>query len=81
MHQPLDEQDGLDLLSVESLLVEQGYRLMCRFGHVHAATDGEELHLCLIADLALMSPSRFLERLNEASRQSLRHVLSLKWEG
>ena len=81
MHQSPDEQDGLDLLSVENLLIEQGYRMVCRFEHVHATTDGEELHVCLIADLALMSPSRFLEQLNEASRQSLRYVLSLKWEG
>lgn len=77
MHQLADKPEQLDLVKAQSLLHEQGYSMACRFGHVHATREGEELHVCLLADLVAMSPTRFLERLNEASKQSLRHVLSL----
>jgi hypothetical protein len=71
----------LDLAAVSNLLRERGYDLVDRFGHVHATTDTQELHVCLLADLAAMSPSEFLARLDEASKQSLQYVLSLRYQG
>lgn len=50
--------------------------MSCRFEHVHATTGAQELHICLLADLAAMSPSRFLACLDEAIQQSLQYVLS-----
>lgn len=74
MHQSTDEPEWLDLLSAENLLREQGYNMTCRFGHIHATTGADELHICLIADLAAMSPSHFLALLHEASRHSLQYI-------
>jgi hypothetical protein len=67
----------LDLAMVSDLLRMRGYELVDRFGHVHARSNAQELHICLIADLPLMSPSHFLACLDEAIEQSVEHVLSL----
>ena len=67
----------LDIATARDLLWERGYDLICRWGHVHATIDAqEELHICLVADLAAMSPARFLVCLDEAIKHSLQHVLS-----
>ena len=72
----IDEHTPLDLSEVDILLLEQGCDLMIRDGHVHAITRAQqELHICLVADLSELSPAQFLERLNEAVRWSLEHVL------
>lgn len=67
----------LDLAGVGDLLHARGYELVDRFGHVHARRNAQELHVCLVADLASMSPSCFLACLDEAIEQSVEHVLSL----
>ena len=56
------------------LLQEKGYGMSCRFEHVHATRCGEEWHVCLMADLVLMSPSHFLMRLDESLKRSLQGV-------
>jgi hypothetical protein len=40
--------------------------LVERFGHVHATRDAQEWHVCLVSDLASMSPVRLLACLDEA---------------
>ena len=67
----------LDLARADDLLQARGYMLVNRFGHVHARSSNQELHICLVADLASMPPSRFLAYLDEAIEQSVEHVLSL----
>lgn len=62
----------LDLATAGELLREDGYELVCRFGHVHAAVaDVQEWHICLIGDLASMLPGHFLARLEESIQQSV----------
>ena len=46
-----DTCDGLDLAATSDLLRQQGYDISCQFGHVHATTDTQELHVYLLADL------------------------------
>jgi hypothetical protein len=60
------ELASLDLAAVAELLRERGYELVCRFGHVHAAADAQEWHVCLIGDLATMRPPLVLACLEEA---------------
>ena len=67
---------GVEVSVALDLLREQGYGMSCRFEHVHATTGTQELHICLLADLAAMDPSRFLACLDEAIQQSLQYVLS-----
>ena len=60
------------------LLLEAGYVMNTRFDHIHAMTDsGEELHICLVPDLASMSATRFLACLEEAKKQTVQSVLGL----
>lgn len=66
----------LDLARADDLLRARGYVLVDRFAHVHARKSAQELHICLVTDLASMSPSRFLACLDEAIEQSVEHVLS-----
>ena len=75
--QPIvDEHTPLDLSEVDILLQEQGCDLMIRDGHVHAITRvQQELHICLVADLSELCLAQFLERLKEAVKWSLEHVL------
>ncbi len=77
----IDACDGLDVSAARDLLRQQGYGMCCRFGHVHATTDTQELHVCILADLATMSSSRFLAGLDEAMKQSLQLALSLEHRG
>lgn len=83
MNPTLAEQESgtasghLVLAGVGDLLQARGYELVDRFGHVHARRNAQELHVCLVADLASMSPSRFLACLDEAIEQSVEHVLAL----
>ena len=69
-------REGLEVSVALDLLQEQGYGISCRFEYVHATTGAQELHICLLADLAVMGPSHFLACLDEAIRQSLQYVLS-----
>ncbi len=68
--------EGLEVSIALDLLRERGYGMSCRFEHVRATTGAQELHIYLLADLAAMSPSRFLACLDEAIQQSLQYVLS-----
>jgi hypothetical protein len=66
----------LTLSAAHALLLEQGYGMSTRFGHVHATTEAnEELHVCLVSELAGIGPSRFLACLEEAKKQTLPYVL------
>jgi hypothetical protein len=62
---------GLSLESARALLEQSGYGIEYRFGHVHATKQGQELHICLIADLATMEQARFFASLKEALTRSL----------
>jgi hypothetical protein len=73
----MDEQKELDVAAAGDLLQQQGYGMICRFGHVHAVAGTWEWHLCLVADLASMTQARFLVCLDEAIRQSIAHLLPL----
>ena len=73
--------EELEVSVALDLLRERGYGMSCRFGHVHATTDTQELHVCILADLATMSSSRFLAGLDEAMKQSLQLALSLEHRG
>ena len=66
--------EGLDISAARELLLEQGFGLTERFEHVHAVKAGEEWHVCLVAELALMHPSRFLACLDEAIKHSLQGI-------
>lgn len=57
---------ALDLGTASQLLRKREYGLRCRFGHVHAAQGRQEWHVCLLADLDSMFPSRLLTCLDEA---------------
>lgn len=72
----IDEHTPFDLSEVNISLQEQSCDLMIRDGHVHAINRAQqELHICLVADLSELSFAQFLERLNEAVKWSLEHVL------
>lgn len=49
-----------------SFLSERGYELVKRVQHVHASRGGQEWHVCLVADLPLLTPEQFLQRLADA---------------
>ena len=68
---------GLDLAIARNLLGECGYDLVERFGHVHAARDAQEWHLCLLADLASMPPARLLTCLDEALKLRVEQSIAL----
>jgi hypothetical protein len=65
------QYEPLDASTTRDLLRERGYELVCRFGHVHAAADAQEWHICLVGDLASMLPGHFLVCLEESIKQSL----------
>lgn len=71
------ESVWLDLATARHLLQEHGYDLVERFGHVHATRDAREWHLCLIADLASMSPSRLLTCLDDALKLHIEQSVAL----
>ena len=71
----MDEQKELDVAAVRELLQQQGYGMVCRFGHMHATAGTWEWHVCLVADLASMTQARFLVCLDEAIKQSIAHLL------
>ena len=73
----MDEQKGLDVAAARELLQQQGYGMICHFGHVHAAAGVWEWHVCLEADLASMNQTRFLACLDEAIKHSIKHLLPL----
>jgi hypothetical protein len=67
----------LDLATARILLGEYGYDLVERFGHIHATRDAQEWHVCLIADLSSMPPSRLLACLDEALMLRVEQSLAL----
>jgi hypothetical protein len=69
--QAVDICQGLDVSAARDLLQARGFGLAERFEHVHAVKAGEEWHVCLVAELASMHPSRFLACLDEAIKHSL----------
>jgi hypothetical protein len=73
MHHDLaTAKPGLSLESARVLLEQSGYEIKYRFGHVHATRQGQELHICLIADLATMEEQEsFLASLKDALTRSL----------
>lgn len=66
------ERESMDITTAHALLREQGYEIVCRFGHIHAAKYGGEWHICLVDELSSMCPSRFLALLVEAITLSLK---------
>ena len=60
------QEQQLSITDVQYLLKSQGYEMLSRFGHIHATRDAQEWHICLVADLASMSPARLLSCLDEA---------------
>ena len=69
--QAVETCQGLDISAAHELLQQRGFGMTERFEHVHAVRAGEEWHICLVADLASMNPSRFLACLAEAIKHSL----------
>ncbi len=57
---------SMDLAMTSKLFRERGYGMLCRFGHVHATREAQEWHVCMLADLFSMPPSRLLACLDEA---------------
>jgi hypothetical protein len=72
--QALDTCEGLDVSAARELLQQQGFSMAERFEHVHAVKAGVEWHVCLVRELALMHPSRFLACLDEAIKHSLQGI-------
>jgi hypothetical protein len=54
------------LATASKLLRERGYGMLCRFGHIHATREAQEWHVCILADLVSMPPSRLLACPDEA---------------
>jgi hypothetical protein len=61
-----ESQEHLTEAHARSFLSERGYELVKRVQHVHAGRGGQEWHVCLVADLPLLAPEQFLQRLEEA---------------
>ena len=65
----VDKDSHEDLLTearTHSLLYERGYELIERFQHIHVCRDGQEWHVCLLADLSWLTLEQFLQRFEEA---------------
>ena len=73
----IHEHEAMDMAMAHDLLRQHGYTLICRFDHLHASKGTQELHLCLVADLASMCPSHLLACLDEAIKHSLEYTLPL----
>lgn len=54
------------LATASNLLLERRYGILCRFGHIHATREVQERHVCILADLVSMPPSRLLACPDEA---------------
>lgn len=74
---PSRSQDGqqpqMTVDMVRDVLRERGYAMVSRFEHVHASKDGDEWHLCLMAESAALSPAQLLALLDDALANSLAH--------
>ncbi|HEU5381448.1 MAG TPA: hypothetical protein VFV38_39000 [Ktedonobacteraceae bacterium] len=71
------EETGLTEAQARSLLEERGYHLVKRVQHLHASRGGQEWHVCLVSELASLTPEQFLQRFEEARRArsaSLAHM-------
>jgi hypothetical protein len=67
------QQPQMTMDMVRDVLRERGYTMVSRFEHVHATKDGDEWHLCLMADSAALSPAQLLALLDDALANSLAH--------
>jgi hypothetical protein len=65
MQTSAQEQQQLSVTDAQHLLERQSYEMLCRFGRVHASSDAQEWHVCLVTDLASIPPARFLARIDE----------------
>jgi hypothetical protein len=68
-----EQQPQMTMGMVRDVLQERGYAMVSRFEHVHATKAGDEWHLCLMADIAALSPAQFLAALEDALANSLAH--------
>ena len=71
------EQQQLCVTVVQYLLKRQGYEVLSPYGHVHVTRDAQEWHVCLVADLASMPPSRLLACLDEALKRRVEQSVAL----
>lgn len=65
------QQPQMTMDMVRDVLRERGYAMVSRFGHIHATKDGDEWHLCLIADSTALTPAQLLALLDDALANSL----------
>ncbi|MGH2495918.1 MAG: hypothetical protein ACRDIV_14580 [Ktedonobacteraceae bacterium] len=70
-------QQRLSLTDVKHLLKRQSYETLYRSGHIHAAKDAQEWHICLVAHLAAIPPSRLFACLNEALKLRVEQSVAL----
>ena len=74
---PSRSQDGqqpqMTMDMVRDVLRERGYAMVSRFEHVHATKNGDEWHLCLMAESAALTPAQLLALLDDALANSLAH--------
>ena len=54
------------LATASKLLLERRYGMLCRFGHILATREAQEWHVCILANLVSMPPSRLLACPDEA---------------
>jgi hypothetical protein len=68
-----EQQPEMTMGMVCDVLQARGYTLVSRFEHIHATKDGDEWHLCLMADITALSPAQLLALLDDALANSLAH--------
>ena len=61
-----EQQARMTIVIIRDLLQARGYEIVHRYGHLHATKDGNEWHLCLMADSAALSPAQVLAHLDDA---------------
>jgi hypothetical protein len=77
MQTSTQEQQQLSLTEVQHLLKRQDYEMLSRSGYIHATRDAQEWHVCLVADLASMPPSRLLACRDRALKLRIEQRLAL----
>ncbi len=70
MQDAVEEQCFLTDIAARALLQEQGYDMMCLFGHIHAMQGSRQWHLCMQDALATMDAAHFVVCLDDALRLS-----------
>jgi len=72
MQDAVEEQCFLTDIAARALLQEQGYDMVCPFGHIHAMQGNQQWHLCMRDALATMDATHLLACLEDALRFSER---------